>query len=281
MINPFHLNIFDLLIYLVKVSRALARGRGMISNWKMTTGGWMILVVIFVVVFGAVGMRYRASREEGGLGSTKQASDSLEDVLARLDSLEDEAQAPGSAIDTIKERLKVIESRLNVLDTLIEKLSWERIIEIELISDTTEITITGVDLDSDGAYNLILNLINPSSKSVSYSLYFNDDRDKTHYWGQFISVGENKKITHGRLNNAVFVTIERGESASIEATLVKGADELVRYLMSITRRTPDEIVLTDYVLAWTIPENVIRLDIEASRVSSIGSGSTLVLHKIG
>lgn len=241
----------------------------------------MILVVIFVVVFGAFGMRYRASREEGGLGSTKQASDSMEDILARLDSLESEAQAPGSAIDTIKERLKVIESRLNVLDMLIEKLSWERIIEIELISDTTEITITGLDLDSDGAYNLILNLINPSSKSVSYSLYFNDDRDKTHYWGQFISVGENKKITHGRLNNAVFVTIERGESASIEATLVKGADELVRYLMSITRRTPDEIVLTDYVLAWTIPENVIRLDIEASRVSSIGSGGTLVLHKIG
>ena len=160
------------------------------------------------------------------------------------------------------------------------QIGCSRVAEATLETPGTVLSVEGLDLAAEGPYKMIVTLVNPTDGPCHYALYFNGDREDTHYWRQYLAA-EGETIWQGRDNDPLLIEVNPGESALVEAVLARGPDGVVRCTVTANYRAPDAIRLFTMVMAWTVPENVTSIAVEASVEDGMGPGSALVVHDTG
>ncbi|TKJ25398.1 MAG: hypothetical protein CEE41_04290 [Hadesarchaea archaeon B3_Hades] len=160
------------------------------------------------------------------------------------------------------------------------EIGCNRIADKTLASAETEMAVEGLDLDADGAIQMIITLVNPTEEVVFYDIYFNGDREASHYWHGY-TVVKDGELTAGSVEGSRFAPLEPGESALTTATLVRGPDGIVRWDAAISRGAPPDVVMLTSGMVWTVPENVTKVEVVAGVEGGIGAGSQLILMNTG
>jgi hypothetical protein len=94
----------------------------------------------------------------------------------------------------------------------IYKLAAEKVADITVESDTTQVDISSLSIDKDSEYLLIQNGV-PNTLDSIYGLYVNDDITGTNYYYQFIG-GSGSSSSAGRTNNSFTVPVRNANEYS-------------------------------------------------------------------
>jgi len=157
---------------------------------------------------------------------------------------------------------------------------WEKIAEIDVAADTTTITVTGLDINTDKVYHLLLKVKNPTGSVCDLRIYIENDLTDTNYYSQHHHV-------HGTAcdnvirNYPEITRVEAGQEAFISLLMVRTPDGEMRFLsmsaMTVTSVFALEVHAGRYVPAIA---NITRIDIQASVTDSIGAGSKLIIFGV-
>jgi len=159
------------------------------------------------------------------------------------------------------------------LDGILEH--WTKIAEVYVDADTTTITITGLDLDADKAYLVVLNFINPQATGSIYHLHFNNDLTDANYKSQRL-IASGTGVSAGTATEPDFAYLPAGESTPLIG-LVGRVGAVPRFhCRSMERAT----CIAIKAVHWDIAANVTRIDIHSTTANAIGAGSRLMLFKV-
>lgn len=155
---------------------------------------------------------------------------------------------------------------------------FKKVAEYTATTDVTQITFTGLDINTDKFYYIIFNTSNPTASDSYFSLYVENDLTATNYYCQYIySYGAT--IVADSRNNAYIGWIADGQCGVFSILLIRAPTGYPRAISSGTYRGGTGPSQTH--LCWTklaTVTNVTRIDIVASTANSIGAGSKIIIY---
>lgn len=146
-------------------------------------------------------------------------------------------------------------------------------------SAVTTVTISGLDLATDGSYHIIFQITNATASSVILSMFYNADTTATNYYNQVV-------VGAGTLSGARVNTGRIVESAA--SSFACGTIDIIREPNSgrpraicwASRDEPASIVMQGSSHIRTNSANVTSITFSSSVASAIGIGSTFKVFKI-
>jgi len=170
--------------------------------------------------------------------------------------------------------------RLIAAPDILQKL-WEKIAEIDVTTDVTTITITGLDILKDKAYVILFTVKNPTGTTSWYNLFVNGDTIETNYYSQRY-YADGASVGAARGNVAYCFHCDAGQNAFGEALLVRDPSGYARARSSTCTRDGSSITIFDFAVVKTATvTNITRIDIVATVADAIGTGSKLLLFRVG
>lgn len=148
-------------------------------------------------------------------------------------------------------------------------------------SAATDMTVSGLDLASDGAYLVLVNIGNATASSATISLFYNGDTTQTNYYYQFWA-GNGAASQASRTNVAALVGLAASSSASGKITVMPDIlSGYPRAIIQINRNTPSSIDSIHAAHIRNDGANVTSLTISSSVASSLAVGSYVKVYKLG
>jgi hypothetical protein len=136
----------------------------------------------------------------------------------------------------------------------------------------TDITVSGLDLDTDGTYIVDLVLDNGSVSTTNVSLFYNGDTTVTNYHREFVSFA-NTTVAAARANDANMGSVLTTESLTARLTIWRDFDGLPRCLYQASRSGATALVLIHGTHHRTSSANVTSLTINSSIASAFSINS--------
>ncbi|GAB3094888.1 hyaluronate lyase N-terminal domain-containing protein [Lysobacter terrae] len=143
----------------------------------------------------------------------------------------------------------------------------------------TLITISGLDLATDGCYLGLLSAKNNNASALTVNLFYNGDTTATNYWRQYL-VADGSAVSAARSNNANLLDVKASAGFTAEFTIQQDVDGRPRARARDNRDAPSSLVLqiADHVRDNTA--NVTSLTLSASSANGFAIGTKLSLYKL-
>jgi len=161
------------------------------------------------------------------------------------------------------------------------KLSFstmKKVAEIDVSSDITQITITGLNINTDKFYLLIFKAKNPTSSETAYYIFFEGDTNPANYYTQdYVSTGSS--YASARFNAPRIGYNYAGENMFTLALIIRDVDGIPRWGAITTRRPINVVERGGYGGGKTAAvTNITRIDIVSSIANAIGAGSKIIMY---
>jgi len=155
--------------------------------------------------------------------------------------------------------------------------TWETISDWTAAADVTYHTFTGLDVNTDGAYTLYWNTINPTATGGNVYVFFEGDTTTTNYYTQYTAM-EGTSITLVRINVPRLGWTDAGGVAGGIAWIYRGLDGRIRAMVKWAYRAGASIIASFcWVCQVPVKANLTMLTISHQRSGGIGAGSRFIL----
>jgi len=157
---------------------------------------------------------------------------------------------------------------------------WEVIAEVEVEADCDYVEFTGLDINSDVAYVLILLVKNPLSVNVTLQLIINGDAETTNYYRQRLSANGTSVNASNSNDNYV------GGAAANDVTneiiwIILDKNGYTRAFTTQLYGSGSGLYLFFNTIQHTVSQtNVTSIRIQASESGGIGAGSKFILARV-
>jgi len=150
--------------------------------------------------------------------------------------------------------------------------------EVSVATDTTDVDITGLDINTHRQYLIIIKITNPTASETGYYLYVNEDYEKTNYYIQFIEAS-GTSIIAGRRNFPEIAHTFAGGITFVKVVMVRGADGVPRAVAEQAKHSPASITFQNYAWVKTASvTNITSIRIHAVATGAIGAGSKIEIY---
>lgn len=146
-------------------------------------------------------------------------------------------------------------------------------------SAATTLTLSGLDLATDGRYVMYMVAKNATLSNAVLSLYYNADTTDTNYWRQAFNAN-NTTVSASRGNDAAIVTLVSSVDLSGKVEIAKDISGSPRANASFGRDAPASIRIDMTAHAWTSTANVTGITITSSVANSLAVGSYFKVYKV-
>jgi len=163
--------------------------------------------------------------------------------------------------------------------------TWEKVAEVVPTANTDIVSITGLDLDADKAYLLILSIKDPTTETVYYRVCVNADYTFTNYYNQRLRVAS-IEVSAKRENLPCYIGADLGKSTQGHVVITRPAGDKVGFNLVGVRNLTSSIELFLHAAVYNVVANVTQINIysygtaTAGLVSGIGAGSRIMLFKV-
>lgn len=194
----------------------------------------------------------------------------------------------GSKISTISSitQLNIVSSSANNIGTgsrfKLYKLVAEPLADITTTSDTTQVDITGLNLDETNELLLVSDIQNGTASNANIELFFNNDTASTNYYKQELSA-DSTTISAGRTNDAILTRLDATNGDTVCYTNVKLTNSGYPMAQGNSIRevgTSGVNLLKDYLTKTGTVTSITQLNLKASVTNAIGTGSRFKLYKL-
>jgi hypothetical protein len=155
---------------------------------------------------------------------------------------------------------------------------WNLVTETDIITNTSSVSFTGLDLDSARIYLLYMAVTNPQATGGWGYIYFNNDFLATNYYSQILK-GNDALVVANRQNRPRVIAFDAGYEAFGWCNIMRTPDGRTRYFILTNTDDPSVLQIMHLTGAWTGTVNVTSIDITAPVANGIGAGSKFILFK--
>jgi len=159
---------------------------------------------------------------------------------------------------------------------------WQVIGEINVTSDTTYVEFTGLDINQDEEYELIILAKNPTADGCHYDLFINGDTTGTNYYSQLLR-GYGNNVTAARFNEPTISYMNANHTNFIKVKIGLDPDGYMRFISHEAPNPPtDNLVETDlrHGMKINTVTNITSIRIQAGATNAIGADSKFILCRI-
>jgi hypothetical protein len=157
-------------------------------------------------------------------------------------------------------------------------LTLKKVAEVSVTSAVTQITITGLDINADKFYLMLLWLKNPTAAAVTYKLYFEGDLTDANYYTQVL-YATGTTVGGSRDNSPNLIYINAGYCGIAFVYIFRDVDGVPRFTCDHSHEPASSIFQEHKYCAKTAAvANITRLDLVASAAGGIGAGSKLIIY---
>ena len=148
-------------------------------------------------------------------------------------------------------------------------------------SAATNLTLSGLNLDADGHYQIQFTFGNATASNAVLSMYFNADTTATNYDAQSSTIAGAGTPTNARTNNALLCTLEASETATGTIWTRKDLNGRPRSMIQAVRAAPAVVNWQQVAPVWTTAgTNVTGITISSSVASALAVGSFFKVFKV-
>jgi len=165
----------------------------------------------------------------------------------------------------------------------IYRLTAEKVADITVASNTTQVDITGLNIDKGSEYLLVSDVTNTLSVSAYVNLFQNNSTNESDYYTAYI-VGADTTAASVRLNNSRILLNHDTEKGSLAYSHIKlsniGAFTTQNYSL---QRSGFSTLRLENTFNSSTAENIASinsLNLSASETNGIGTGSRFQLYKL-
>lgn len=157
--------------------------------------------------------------------------------------------------------------------------AWKKVYDNKLSAAATEISATGLDLDTDGMYKIIFyGFSGATGSSVAYAL--NGDATAGNYRYQRITANSTTVSTSAISSNLLIPGLEANEEAVLDLTLTKKTGVIPRGLAQATYSGASAMTLRVFSVAGTDTANVTSFKVFSAVADGFAAGSRLIILKL-
>jgi len=156
--------------------------------------------------------------------------------------------------------------------------SLKKVAEVNVTSNTTQVTITGLDIKADKFYLIVFTTKNPTATSGWVSMYVEADTTAANYYSQYFHA-TGTGLAGGLYNAAYIGHVDSGDRNAFIVWLVRDPDGYPRFNCYAMRKTGSgtEINLNSGSKTATVT-NITRLDFIHDVAGGIGAGSKIIIY---
>lgn len=158
--------------------------------------------------------------------------------------------------------------------------TWELIAEVTATSSIDYVDFTGLDINSDKMYVLLLSLTNPYGTGTDYYLLVEGDTNIANYYVQGLGA-DGTTITSGRSNSA-YVTCAPGNERTVTVVFLgKDPANYSRAFSLCNRRTGGNVDINIFAQTHAVQtSNITSVRIIGSNSNGIGANSYIALFRV-
>jgi len=168
----------------------------------------------------------------------------------------------------------------------IYRLDAEKVADITVESDTTQVDISSLSIGKDSEYLLVSDVVNPQTTTIALDLMVNDNTTVTNYYSQLI-FADGSSAGAAR-NNRARTSIVRNVNEVSNKTILYSHIKLSEIGAYTSQNYPSvsygsNTVFIENSFVSSTAENITsitKLNIVASASNAIGSGSRFILYKV-
>lgn len=146
-------------------------------------------------------------------------------------------------------------------------------------SAATSLTLSGLDLATDGRYVVYGNFANATGSAATISLFYNGDTTTTNYYLQFWQA-DGATNTPARNNSAALFTMNASSHLTMKADLLRDLAGYPRMTMQVNRHAPSDIALVQNAHIRNNTANVTSLTFSSSVAGALAVGSSFRVYKV-
>jgi len=159
--------------------------------------------------------------------------------------------------------------------------TFKKIVEIDITTATTQVTITGLDLNTDRHYILIFKGYNSTPSGTSMRIFPNNDLTVANFYSQFL-YASGGYLDYSRYNEPRLIAIFAGECSCCTSHITLDPNGRFRV---ITHGSRHDSNLVDNI-TWTVCSvptytNLTRLDLISVTANALSPGSRIILYRAG
>jgi len=149
----------------------------------------------------------------------------------------------------------------------------------EVTSDTTSVSFTNLDINTDKMYVIICNVKNNTASTSSYNLFINSDTTTTNYYTQLLQAA-GTALSANRFTSPQVLYLTAGTRGVSTVKVFLDADSYLKCAFEHLRDTGSGILyVCGHVSKTASVTNITQIDIQASITNAISAGSTFALYK--
>lgn len=151
----------------------------------------------------------------------------------------------------------------------------------DIVTDEDEdyVDFTGLDINTDKTYRLLLAIQDASVSGGEFYLLINGIDTATFYYTQVL-YANHTTVGAFRANNNAFTSIDAGGDSISVVNIIKDVSGYFRASISNNRRVYDLLVTENRVICSTfVADNITSIRIVANSSGGLGEGSRLLLTK--
>jgi hypothetical protein len=168
----------------------------------------------------------------------------------------------------------------------IYRLDAEKVADITVASNTTQVDISSLSIGKDSEYLLVSDVVNPQTTTIALDLMVNDNTTVTNYYSQLI-FADGSSAGAAR-NNRARTSIVRNVNEVSNKTILYSHIKLSEIGAYTSQNYPSvsygsNTVFIENSFVSSTAENITsitKLNIVASASNAIGSGSRFILYKV-
>ena len=146
-------------------------------------------------------------------------------------------------------------------------------------SAATTLTMSGLDISTDGRYIIELSFKNATGSAATVSLTFNADTTATNYYAQF-QTGNGSSSTAARSNSAAVFSMSASECVASQIKIRRDLDSLPHTSFQTSRGGGSTIQTQLCEHAWNSSANITSLTFTSSVANSLAVGSNIKVWKM-
>lgn len=146
----------------------------------------------------------------------------------------------------------------------------------------TNLTLSGLDLGTDGCYYILWAVRNASASAVNLSLFYNSDTTATNYWTQYAYAVTGTINSPSKVNTAVVDAITAGanRTSTGDVTILKDIDGRARSHFRFSRDVATSPQVIGGTHVWTTLSNVTSITVNSSVANALDVGSYIKVFKV-
>jgi len=159
--------------------------------------------------------------------------------------------------------------------------TFKKISEVELSSDTNQITFTGLDINTHKIYVIYANMKNAdTSNPLNSDIYINGDTTETNYYTEQI-YASGSTVSAQNNNRSMFLDIPAGQTAICRVFMMRTIDDHVRMVMLSNRNEGTDLMIQYNAIFYTqTATNITQIDIKVRTGNNFASGSKIYLFGV-